>query len=69
MLPGRVWVGDFVVEEAREDEGDAGRPCAADVSEDAIEAAEGDGGGVAEEEEAGGEEGEAEVGKVFFLLR
>lgn len=62
-----VRVGDLVVEEARQDEGDGGGACAADVGEDEGERGDGHGGDEGEDDENGGHNGEAHI--AHFLAR
>jgi hypothetical protein len=63
----RVRVGDLVVEEARQDEGDGGGAGAADVGEDEGERGDGHGGDEGEDDEDCGHNGEAHV--AHFLAR
>lgn len=56
-----LWVGDFVVEETGQDEGDGRAPCAADIGQDLVEGCYRHGSNVAEDNDDGRKDGEAQL--------
>lgn len=57
----RIRRGDFIIEQAGEDEADAGAAGAADVGEDLLERGDGHGDEVAQDDDRGRDGGEAGI--------